>query len=285
MFENKFHITHLYAGDDPLVSGFISSCPYYFRHLDWRLPVDWLGSQPVLLASYKESPAAIMMCPYIHDSQVWIRSFAAQAVHSMQSAWSMLLDVARMDLIASHATDLFSISLNPWYQELLVSSGFTEVDRVVVLEKTMPGERPESGFSNGCTLERIQPLELTDVWELDQKCFSPLWQMSYEDILTAYHLSDNCAAIHTEDGLLIGYQICNTLPTGGHLARIAVHPDYQGRGLSKCLMTDLVDNYNATGVKRLTVNTQQSNQVAIRLYESYGFALNGEEYPVYRLGL
>lgn len=283
MFTDRFQITPAQTSDTRLVSDFINTSPYYFRHLDWRLPIDWLGCQPFLLAEYEGALNAILACPHLNQHQVWLRCFAARALHSASIAWELMIDRCRQELQAVEADAIYSISLTSWYTDLLRMAGFVDDNQVIVLEKHLSGRLPAPETPAGFTLNRMQPLELGDVWELDRRCFEPLWQMSHEDILTAFHVSDNCAVIHTEDGALVGYQISTSMPTGGHLARIAVLPEFQGRGLGNFLLADLTEKFTKAGTARLTVNTQVTNTGAVHLYEANGFIRTGEIYPVYRL--
>lgn len=284
MFTDRYQIKPAQTTDTRLVSDFVNTSPYYFRHLDWRLPINWLGCQPFLLADYEGELNAILACPHLNQHQVWLRCFAARALHSATIAWELLIARCKQELQAVEADSIYSISLTPWYNDLLRMVGFEKDNEVVVLEKHLTGREPSPESLPGFILNRMQPLELEDVWDLDRRCFEPLWQMSHEDILTAFHVSDNCTVIHTEDGALAGYQISTSMPTGGHLARIAVLPEYQGHGLGKYMLADLTKKFISSGTARLTVNTQVTNTCAINLYESNGFIRTGEVYPVYRLG-
>jgi ribosomal protein S18 acetylase RimI-like enzyme len=68
---------------------------------------------------------------------------------------------------------------------------------------------------------------------------------------------------------------------GGHLARLAVLPAYQGRGVGYALVNDLLRQFVFRGIFRVTVNTQADNHASLRLYENMGFQRTGESYPVY----
>ncbi|HSB03157.1 MAG TPA: GNAT family N-acetyltransferase, partial [Anaerolineales bacterium] len=80
---------------------------------------------------------------------------------------------------------------------------------------------------------------------------------------------------------IIGYQ----LSTGGgqraHLARLAVHPAGQGKGVGRALLSDLFAYLTYTGIPKLSVNTQSDNRVSLSLYQRMGFVRTGEQYPVY----
>jgi ribosomal-protein-alanine N-acetyltransferase len=214
-----------------------------------------------------------------------LRFFAGQAFHSTQLAWGLLLDQCSVELRKNGAKAIYSIALQDWYRDLLEASGFLLDTRIVVLEKPLNSKMDGGTIPAGYQLVRMQPMELNEVWDLDKSSFSPLWQMSHEDILTAFHVSENCTVIRNDNGELIGYQISNSLPTGGHLARIAVKPSEQGKGLGKILLADLTNRFVDMGTQRITVNTQEDNSTALGLYERNGFIRTGETYPVFRMDL
>lgn len=286
MFDPYFQITPIKTSDLKLVSDFISSSPYYFRHLDWHLPSDWIGTQPFLMCSYMARPTAMIICPYQNDGAIWLRCFAAQAFHSMKPAWKHLLSATRADLVARNAKAIYSISLTDWYEDLLLSESFQKVNEIVVLELLLDQSLAESQFpDSGMFLRQMNLADLPEVFNLDRVCFAPLWQMNLKDLTTAFTVSQNCTILHTPAGEIIGYQISNYLPAGGHLARIAVHPDFQGQGLSKSLLSDLLYRFQQTGINRITVNTQADNQISIHLYRQFGFTKIEEAYPVFRMDL
>jgi [ribosomal protein S18]-alanine N-acetyltransferase len=285
MTQSSFQIISAQTSDSKLVLDFLSTAPFYFRHLDWHLPVDWLGTQPYYICSYQNQTVALLICPYINDPFVWIRCFAGHALHSTQEAWNQLLQTSIIDLQKLGATALYSIALQDWYRELLFSSGFMEDNQIVVLENKLQQSpyliEPVDGFH----LTQMQPLELEEVWKLDQTCFGSLWQMSREDIMTAFRVSENCTTVRNDAHRLIGYQISNTMPSGGHLARIAVHPSFRGKRIGQLLLSGLLERFRQKSVLKVTVNTQADNTTAISLYEKNGFVLTGETYPVYRLDI
>lgn len=286
MFDQNFQVVPVKTSDSKLVSDFITSAPYYFRHLDWHTPTDWVGSSPNYFCTYQAKPIAVLICPFQPEDAIWLRCFAASAFHSMKPAWIYLLAKVKDDLTARGAKSIYTICLTEWYEDLLRSATFQKVNEVIVLEKDLGNVQPidlPNGFD--LTLRRLTEADIPQVWQLDLECFSPLWQMSLQDLTTAFRVSQNCTVIQTSTGEIVGYQISNYLPTGGHLARIAIHPGHQRNGLSKVLLADLLLRFLESGVSRITVNTQADNITAIGLYKSFGFSIMDESYPVFRLTL
>jgi ribosomal protein S18 acetylase RimI-like enzyme len=72
---------------------------------------------------------------------------------------------------------------------------------------------------------------------------------------------------------------------GGHLARLAVRPEYQGNGIGEALVRDMLSQFYRRGAQTVSVNTQKDNRASISLYQKAGFRLTGEEYPLYQISL
>jgi ribosomal-protein-alanine N-acetyltransferase len=126
----------------------------------------------------------------------------------------------------------------------------------------------------------MQTDDLAAVAELDAFAFTPLWQNSLDALEKA--LPQATAATVAEDAQgLVGYQISTANPFGAHLARLAVRPDAQRRGLGSLIVTDLIQRLKNKGIARLTVNTQSDNHASLALYRKMGFVLTGEKFPVY----
>jgi ribosomal protein S18 acetylase RimI-like enzyme len=55
----------------------------------------------------------------------------------------------------------------------------------------------------------------------------------------------------------------------------------QSQGIGKILLYDLITRLRKRGISHLTVNTQGDNAASLALYQKVGFALTGEQFPVY----
>jgi ribosomal protein S18 acetylase RimI-like enzyme len=82
--------------------------------------------------------------------------------------------------------------------------------------------------------------------------------------------------------MIVGYQMSTLNPMGGHLARLAVKPEFQGKGVGYGLVSDMLRQFQRKGALRVTVNTQQDNSASLYLYEKSGFRKTNEIYPVYQ---
>ena len=65
-----------------------------------------------------------------------------------------------------------------------------------------------------------------------------------------------------------------------YLIRLATLPAFQGRGVGKQLVADALEYARTTRASGLALNTQASNAVSRRLYESLGFRPTGQALSV-----
>ena len=82
------------------------------------------------------------------------------------------------------------------------------------------------------------------------------------------------------DGQIVGTCGCHggSRKADGHVARlgIAVHRDYRGQGIGSQLMQAALDWAQSTLVRRVELSVFARNQDAIRLYERFGFTIEGQ---------
>ena len=91
-------------------------------------------------------------------------------------------------------------------------------------------------------------------------------------------LTDNDIIILQKDGVLIGYCCVSVYANGTILwvRRIAVHPDYQGKGYGGQLMERAFTYGIHKGAHRAFLHADIQNTSGIRLYNRYGFAAQSE---------
>ena len=252
------------------------------RHLDWRRPLDWLGASPFLVAESAGRMNAALACPPDPPGIGWIRLFAVNARMQPDIAWQTLWPAAQNALEEMGAVQAAAIPFDNWFRKLISASGFEHTHNVVVLEWKAAKNDGVPGQTH--FIRTMQPSDISEVHAVDVAAFTPLWQNS-EAALTAALKQSEVATVIEEDGEIVAYQISTQSTQGLHLARLATHPRYQGRGLAQRLVQDvqrkLVENHGSA----LSVNTQDINLPSLALYDKLGFELNGEQFPVYKLPL
>ena len=116
--------------------------------------------------------------------------------------------------------------------------------------------------------------------EIDHDAFALAWQNSRQTLSAASNYS-TYASVADFEGQLVGYQISTASALGAHLARLAVRKHFQRQGIGRALVVDLLKHITRRGFDRVTVNTQADNFSSQKLYNSLGFELTGQRYPMY----
>jgi ribosomal-protein-alanine acetyltransferase len=134
------------------------------------------------------------------------------------------------------------------------------------------------------TFGALTPADAARCAELEAQLFpgdDPWPQAAFVRELAAEH---NRYVAARDDGLLVGYagisRLGRTPPFEYEVHTIGVDPAYQGRGIGRRLLNELLD-YAGGGVVHLEVRTD--NAAAIALYRSVGFTKVGVRRRYYRV--
>ncbi len=261
------------------LSNFINSEAQVHRHLDWRTPLEWLGTQPFWIAEEKQKIEAVLACTPDPQDIAWVRLFAAADPFYRSRLWSVLLKASIEQLQDGPSVQLAAIALQDWFKKILVESGFQNHHNIVVLE--WEGQSPvEVAIPFSIQIRAMIPDDLPQVERVDNLSFDPLWRNSLESLKLAYEQSAYSTVAEDENGV-IGYQISTAVPLSGHLARLAVHPNLQRSHIGYELVRDLLLFFKRQHAWRVTVNTQSNNLASLALYQKIGFRRTGEEFQVY----
>jgi ribosomal protein S18 acetylase RimI-like enzyme len=221
-------------------------------------------------------------CPPDPPQVAWIRVFAVASGVSLGGSWKSLWDPARARLDESDVATAAALVSAGWMEPLLQASGFSLVNEVIFLEHRLNGTAQSPRHPG--RLRPMQAADLAAVLALDEQAFSPLWRFSPSTLAAALAAAGK-ASVAEADGRLVGYHITTESPFGAHLARLAVVPEWQGRGLGRALAVEARRWAERRGLQMLSVNTQADNTASRRLYRSLGFAESGQVFPVYELPL
>ena len=274
-------IKNLDKGERQEVARLIHSRSGVHRHLGWRTPLDWLGHQPYL-GVYKENQlAGALACPPDEDGITWLRLLAAAPGEDPGEIWGRLWPPAREALTGrGRVADLNALALQPWVADLLARGGFRKTYQVIIMDwdsahAAYPPE-PEDVL-----IRKMRKGDLDEVYRIDRAAFEPLWRNSLHSLGIAYQAA-YLASVALVDERIAGYQISTAGTLGGHLARLAVHPRQQNRGVGTALVGHGLRALERMGVVRVSVNTQKSNLASLELYQKFGFQRQDESFPVFQ---
>jgi ribosomal protein S18 acetylase RimI-like enzyme len=78
--------------------------------------------------------------------------------------------------------------------------------------------------------------------------------------------------VRGDAGVRAAVLVTTVSPSAAHIAQIAVHPDWRGRGFASHLLRDAAERSVKAGKTELTLLVSEQNETARRLYASMGFA-------------
>jgi ribosomal-protein-alanine N-acetyltransferase len=264
--------------DRDLVRGVMEGARWRHQHLDWAGALELLESQPYLLAEDQRLPVGILACPPDPPGVSWIRMFASASGYRPQDVWNVLWAQALPLARALGVHTVAALSLNPWLEPLLTTSGFNQTNAVVFMEwDTAQALEPQAADAD---LRDLEPLDLEQVAEVDERAFAPIWRHSLSALELAFDQASLARGIFVHDSLA-GYQISTASAFGAHLARLAVVPEAQHHGLGRALVVDVLRYFSERGYARVTVNTQLDNETSQTLYRKLGFLETGQTFPVF----
>jgi len=266
-------------GDQQQIANLLYFEEHVHRHLDWRAPLDWLGASHYWVLEEKGHILAALACPQDPLGIAWVRLFTHASPLTGPEAWSPLWEAVRGEIFSAGGASVAAIVLQNWFEAILYSSRFALHQRIVLLEwKDRPV--PVHLAPHGITIRRMQSADLPLVVETDLASFAPLWRNSLSAFQKAFSQAILATVAENDQGVIVGYQLSAGNPFGAHLARLAVRPEAQGRGVGAALVSDLIHKLRLRGPARLTVNTQDDNASSLALYEKTGFIRTGETFPV-----
>jgi ribosomal-protein-alanine N-acetyltransferase len=128
--------------------------------------------------------------------------------------------------------------------------------------------------------------DVAQVHLIDQLSFSMPWPENafrYELTQNSYSL---CRVAETPqpDGKLfvVAESVVWLIMDEAHIATIAVHPDYRGRGISRLLLVSILRECIRKGARVSTLEVRANNQVAQALYRRFRFNVVGRRPHYYR---
>lgn len=169
-----------------------------------------------------------------------------------------------------------------------LDAGFALKEQLHVLRHSLTETRPKA-LIEGIKISKPSRSEISDVVEVDKRCFDSFWTMNSEGLREAMEATTRArfrVAIYREPqgmGTVIGYAITGFGDRKGYLQRLAVDPEFQGRGIAGKLVEDGFEWLRFWRAREEYVNTQVSNERALQFYLHAGFQLLSERLNILQL--
>jgi ribosomal-protein-alanine N-acetyltransferase len=250
-------------------------------HLDWQETEPWLDSSEAItrLAFDGHRLVGALAVSQPVDGAGWLRVAAVHDTADPGVVLPALWESLKPALIEAGIVRVAVLLLRDWIGKYVSALGFHFLEEVVTLRR---GDQPTPSLMlpEGVTIRMLHEHDLARIAAVDRAAFVPPWQMSAQDVYHAVRIAGYCtvAQIGTQ---IVGYQLCTVYFDGAHLARLAVLPEMQGRGIGTALVSGAIQHFCARGIQTMTVNTQANNIQSQRVYSRLGFRRNGYDLPVW----
>lgn len=252
-------------------------------HLDWHDTSQWLDRYTDSLARLawdgNHLAGCLVLSPPLNGA-CWVRIVGADHHYPLDQVFYTLWADLRAECARLGVWQVAILLINDWLEPYLELLNMRYMEQIITLRRAGDVALPWSQGEHPFRLRHANFDDLPAIVAVDNQAFAPPWQLQEEEIRQALRMAAS-AVVAIEDGEMIGYQISTRRHTSGHLARLAVLPAAQGRGVGGALLDNLIHNFNQRGIRSLTVNTQESNHRSQRLYFRYGFARNGLDISVW----
>ena len=169
-----------------------------------------------------------------------------------------------------------------WLIDELWRRGYETVEWMVTLERS--GVELPPAPPSAARLRPVTPADLHPVKKLDAATFDEIWHRAIGDLADALG-QHNSFVLAELDGQIAGYVWCELYANRAHLARLAVQPHCQGRGIGAQLLHRAIVDALAQGIQQISLNTQEQNARSLALYRRFGFAVTNRRMPLLRKNL
>lgn len=237
----------------------------------------------IAVAWHHERPVATLIAATTDATCAWIRCCAIDGVH-LTDHEDVLAQLARCLINDTDISTWYYSGdhYDQWLADILVRVGFVVHGGIITLERPAIMTQAIPTVSAVTVLQPLRVSDIPVIQAIDHVVFSAEWhKIPYE--VNDLFIDEHYGRLATIDAHVVGYTLAaiHDYHTSFHLVRIAVHPHWQGRGIAKQLLADVIAHAQTLGVHRITLNTQADNYIAQRLYQQFGFHDTGDRYDVY----
>jgi [ribosomal protein S18]-alanine N-acetyltransferase len=134
-------------------------------------------------------------------------------------------------------------------------------------------------------VRRMQVQDLERVHEIDRLSFTLPWpkksyifELEQRDVAWCW-----VAEMFQPDqtALIVGMAVVWQVVEEAHIATIAVDPDFRNQGIGKKLMATILYHAKQAGMRSMTLEVRETNEIAQDMYLKFGFEVKGRRHRYY----
>jgi len=230
----------------------------------------WLSTQTVFVAEDRLGFVGFLLVIPTYGELAAIIGLVTANLRDVEEVIAALLEGGTPTLRRRGIAALNCVTGAEWLARALVDLDFQSSAQLASYLRD-DGDIPVHGNQQVVVRDLIED-DVPGVLDVDAAAFEPMWRQD-EDLMLSY-LQPRTYFIGAEwQRTLIGYASGVWNADRGHINRLAVHPQSQGRGVGSRLLAESLIRFRKHDVRRVTLNTQADNEASRRLYERFGFHL------------
>lgn len=198
-----------------------------------------------------------------------------------------------LDRVDRHRERVVTSALSKHEREVFLGFGFVERESLHLLRHDLTGiEGDADDRSHEMSDLKLRPGRRTDlhqVLSIDRRSFDRFWALDRESLNAARKATPThrytIATSPNAKGKprVVGYAVTGRSGPSAFFQRLGVDPDQRRRGIGSALVLDALRWAREGGATSMLVNTQDSNERALSLYQHLGFDLVEDQLKVLEL--
>lgn len=153
-------------------------------------------------------------------------------------------------------------------------AGFKDCEHIIILKGTGFSKLPKS--SDVLQVSEFDASHLSSLVQIEREAFSDFWRLGQDEL--AHVIEEGTCFVAFFKGAAVGYNINTVKEANGTVARLAILPQFQGRGFGSQLLASALRWFEAMKVTSVLIATQVYNKAAQQLYAKYGFEIFGNRH-------
>lgn len=127
----------------------------------------------------------------------------------------------------------------------------------------------------------MKQILIRNMWEEDLQSVSRIERMSFSlpwsetSFFNEIHKPRALSKVAVLDDKVVGYMCAEHIADEGHILNLAVHQDYRKMGIATALVENILEELKINACRFLYLEVRDSNYIAKRLYQGFGFKIVG----------
>ncbi len=118
---------------------------------------------------------------------------------------------------------------------------------------------------------------------IEELCYDNPWpREAFEEEIEREDVGIGVVA--EDESLVVGFLTGMAVVDEFHLHNLAVHPDFRGRGIARCLLEAIESLCRQRNLRRILLEVREDNEAARHLYLGMGFKAEGTRKDYYSPG-